>query len=72
VKKISAALICGLLTASALSLAVTPAVALGGCGPNRHRGPGGHCVAGGQNQGWCKRHTGHVAHGNGHGQDVCR
>jgi hypothetical protein len=71
-KKISAVLISGLFVAGLASAAVSPAYALGGCGPNQHRGPGGKCVAGGQNQGWCKRHTGHVAHGDGHGKDVCR
>ena len=39
----------------------TPAFALGGCGPNRHRGAFGLCVFGGQNQGSCLRRTGHVA-----------
>lgn len=44
-----------------LSSAVTPALALGGCGPNGHRNAWGRCVWGGQNQAWCVRHTGHPA-----------
>ncbi|HXT09049.1 MAG TPA: hypothetical protein VN715_19195 [Roseiarcus sp.] len=71
-KKFSAVFISGLFAAVLASSAVAPAYALGGCGPNRHRGAGGRCVAGGQHQGWCKHHTGHVAHGNGRGRDVCR
>ncbi len=46
---------------AALSSAVAPAFALGGCGPNRHRNAWGYCVWGGQNQAWCLRHTGHTA-----------
>jgi hypothetical protein len=51
-------------------LSVTPAFALGGCGPNGHRNAWGHCVFGGQNQAWCLRRTGHpaVCYPNG----VCR
>jgi hypothetical protein len=45
----------------AISAAVAPAYALGGCGPNAHRNHWGQCVFGGQNQGWCVHHTGHVA-----------
>ena len=41
--------------------AVSPALALGGCGPNAHRNGWGQCVFGGQNQAWCVRKTGHVA-----------
>jgi len=44
-----------------LSSAVAPAFALGGCGPNHHRGAFGRCVLGGQNQSWCLRSTGHTA-----------
>ncbi|MGO8737713.1 GCG_CRPN prefix-to-repeats domain-containing protein [Rhodoblastus sp.] len=50
-----------LALAIALSSTVTPASALGGCGPNGHRNGWGRCVWGGQNQGWCLRHTGHTA-----------
>jgi len=52
-----------LLAVAVLSLAsaATPAFALGGCGPNRHRNAYGHCVYGGQNEDWCLRHTGHRA-----------
>jgi hypothetical protein len=45
----------------ALSSVATPALALGGCGPNGHRDAWGHCVFGGQNQDWCIRKTGHPA-----------
>ncbi|MGH6817142.1 MAG: GCG_CRPN prefix-to-repeats domain-containing protein [Methylovirgula sp.] len=54
-------LLLGIVILSALSSAVTPAFALGGCGPNRHRNAWGHCVWGGQNQAWCLRHTGHTS-----------
>ena len=60
VKKLSAALT-GAVIASAVLSSMTPAFALGGCGPNRHRNPLGFCVFGGQNQGSCLRRTGHVA-----------
>lgn len=49
------------LVSIALASASTPAYALGGCGANAHRGPNGQCVFGGQNQGWCEKHTGHPA-----------
>lgn len=39
----------------------TPALALGECGPNEHRDANGKCVAGGQNEDWCLRETGHTA-----------
>lgn len=45
-----------------ISVDTTPASALGGCGPNRHRSSvTGRCIWGGQNQAWCLRHTGHTA-----------
>jgi hypothetical protein len=46
---------------AALSSAVAPAFALGGCGRNYHRNARGRCVWGGQNQKWCLKHTGHYA-----------
>ena len=50
----------GLVVLSAvLSSAISPAFALGGCGPNRHRNGWGQCVWGGQNEDWCLRTTGH-------------
>ena len=70
-KKLSAALLGVVILATALSWADTPASALGGCGPNRHRGPWGGCRAGGQNQAWCLRHTGHVAAYGRHGTRWC-
>jgi hypothetical protein len=60
-KTLSVALLGVVVLATALSWTATPASALGGCGPNRHRGPWGGCRWGGQNQAWCLRHTGHVA-----------
>jgi hypothetical protein len=61
-KKLSATLLGVVIFSAALSSAVTPAFALGGCGPNRHRSSvSGECVWGGQNQAWCLRHTGHTA-----------
>jgi hypothetical protein len=68
-KKLSAALLGAAILSSALSTAVTPALALGECGPNGHRGPFGHCRWGGQNEAWCLKHTGHVA---AHGPDGTR
>jgi hypothetical protein len=60
-KKLSAALLGVVIVSAALSSAATPALALGDCGPNGHRGPFGHCRFGGQNEAWCLKHTGHVA-----------
>ncbi|MGO8954850.1 MAG: hypothetical protein ACLQF2_16205 [Rhodomicrobium sp.] len=52
----------GLAILATASSAITPAFALGGCGPNRHRSSvTGRCIWGGQNQAWCLRHTGHTA-----------
>ncbi len=56
------ALLIGVTTFSTLLTSeVTPAFALGGCGPNGHRNAWGYCVFGGQNQAWCLRTTGHPA-----------
>ena len=60
-KKLSAAFLGLVILSGAVLSAATPALALGDCGPNRHRGPFGHCRWGGQNEAWCLRHTGHVA-----------
>ena len=60
-KMLAAALFGVAILSTALTSAATPAFALGGCGPNAHRGPWGGCRWGGQNQAWCLRHTGHVA-----------
>jgi hypothetical protein len=70
-KTLSAALLGVVILATALSWMATPASALGGCGPNRHRGPLGGCRWGGQNQAWCLRHTGHVAAYGRHGTRWC-
>ncbi|HEX2640712.1 MAG TPA: hypothetical protein VHL50_09080 [Pyrinomonadaceae bacterium] len=60
------------LLAVDLSYASTPASALGGCGPNRHRSSvTGRCIWGGQNQAWCVRHTGHRAIRTPSGRLVC-
>jgi hypothetical protein len=59
--RLSGALIGVMILSTGLS-AVTPAFALGGCGPNRHRDwATGQCLWGGQNQSWCLRQTGHEA-----------
>ncbi len=60
-KKLSVALLGALIASAAISSVVTPAFALGGCGPNGHRNGWGRCVFGGQNQAWCIRRTGHPA-----------
>jgi hypothetical protein len=60
-KKFSSALLGVVVLSIAMSSVATPASALGGCGPNRHRDGWGHCVFGGQNQDWCLRRTGHPA-----------
>jgi hypothetical protein len=60
-KKLSAALLGAVVLSIAMSSVATPALALGGCGPNGHRNGFGQCVFGGQNQDWCIRRTGHPA-----------
>jgi hypothetical protein len=70
-KKLSAPLLGVVILSAALASAVTPAFALGGCGANMHRGPGGLCYWGGQNQAWCLKHTGHAAVRLPNGQMVC-
>ncbi len=60
-KTLRNALLGAVIVTTALSSAIAPAFALGGCGPNRHRNHWGRCVWGGQHQGWCVRHTGHYA-----------
>jgi hypothetical protein len=59
------------ILSAALSSAVTPAFALGDCGPNGHRDGAGRCVFGGQNEAWCLRHTGHRAVRAPNGEMVC-
>jgi hypothetical protein len=71
VKKFSAALLGVVVLSTAISAVATPALALGGCGPNMHRGPGGACYWGGQNQAWCLRRTGHPATRMPNGEMVC-
>ena len=60
-KMLAAALFGVAILSTALTSTATPALALGECGPNAHRGPWGGCRFGGQNQAWCLRNTGHVA-----------
>ena len=60
-KKLSTVLFGVVILATTISSVATPAFALGGCGPNRHRNGWGNCVWGGQNQDWCLRKTGHTA-----------
>ena len=59
--KLVSALTGAVIASVLVSSLATPAFALGGCGPNRHRNGFGMCVFGGQNQGSCLRRTGHVA-----------
>lgn len=70
-KTLSATFLGALVISTAISAVATPAMALGGCGPNMHRGPGGACYWGGQNQAWCLRHTGHRATRLPNGEMVC-
>ena len=58
---LSAVLLGVAILSTALTSTATPALALGECGPNAHRGPWGGCRFGGQNQAWCLRTTGHEA-----------
>jgi hypothetical protein len=60
-KKLSSALLGFAMVFSALLVAETSAFALGDCGRNGHRYHG-HFVFGGQNQNYCLRVSGHVAH----------
>ncbi len=70
-KKVTTTLLGALVLCAGLSSAVAPAFALGGCGPNMHRGPEGRCYWGGQNEGWCLRHTGHTAVRMPNGEVIC-
>jgi len=70
-KKLSARLLGVVVLSAALSSAAAPAFALGGCGPNMHRGWGGRCYWGGQNEAWCLKHTGHPATRMPNGEMVC-
>ena len=60
-KKFSATLLGVVVLSSVTWSTLTPAFALGNCGPNRHRDAWGHCVFGGQNQDYCLKKTGHPA-----------
>ena len=70
-KKLYSAAIAVAILSTVVASAATPASALGGCGPNGHRGFYGRCVFGGQNQGSCLRRTGHVATRMRNGNLVC-
>jgi hypothetical protein len=70
-KKLSSALFGFVILSTALSSAVTPAFALGGCGPNMHRDWMGRCAWGGQNEAWCLKHTGHAAVRAPNGEMIC-
>ncbi len=69
-KMLKAALLGVIVSATALA-SVSPALSLGGCGPNGHRNAWGRCVWGGQNQRWCLRHTGRPAVRMPNGTVVC-
>jgi hypothetical protein len=60
-KSVKAALVGAVILSASVASAITPAFALGGCGPDGHRNAWGRCVWGGQNEAWCIRHTGHPA-----------
>jgi len=59
------------VVSTTLSLAITPVVALGGCGANYHRDGNGNCVFGGQNQDYCLKTKGHPATRMPNGTLVC-
>ena len=60
------------IVSTVVSSTIAPAFALGGCGPNRHRSSvTGRCIWGGQNQGWCLKHTGHEAVRGPNGTWIC-
>ena len=59
-KALKAALFGVVILCAAMST-VSPAFALGDCGPNRHRDAAGQCVPGGQNEDFCVKRTGHKA-----------
>ena len=69
--KLSAKLLGVVILSAVVSSAVSPAFALGGCGPNFHRNWAGQCVWGGQNEGWCIKHTGHPAVRAPNGEMTC-
>jgi hypothetical protein len=70
--KLHRAAILGLIIfATTATSAIPPALALGGCGPNRHRNWAGRCVFGGQNQAYCVWRTGHAAVPGPYGSRIC-
>ena len=71
VKTLIVSVLGAIILSTALTAASTPALALGGCGANMHRGANGACYWGGQNQAWCLRHTGHVATRMPNGEMIC-
>ena len=71
-KKLSLALLGAAVLTAVLSLAIPPAFALGGCGPNYHRDGSGNCVFGGQNEDYCMKTKGHPATRMPNGTMVCR
>ena len=71
-RKVHATFVGLVILSAALSSAVTPALALGGCGPNGHRNAYGRCVFGGQNEHWCVNHAGHRAYRAPNGEMICR
>ena len=62
----------GVVFLSSALWTMEPAYALGGCGPNRHRNGAGHCVFGGQKEGYCMKTHGHTAVRYANGRMVCR
>jgi hypothetical protein len=70
--KLTVKLLAVAIVSVTVSSAISPAFALGGCGPNFHRNWAGQCVWGGQNEGWCIRATGHPAVRMPNGEMICR
>ncbi len=60
-KKPTIAFLGALILSAEMGTATTPESALGDCGPDRHSDIYGCRVWGGQREGWCMRHTGHMA-----------
>jgi hypothetical protein len=71
-RKFSVAVLGAVVFSTILSMAVAPAFALGGCGPNYHRDGYGNCVWGGQNEDYCMRTKGHPATRMPNGTMVCQ
>ena len=72
VKRFSLALLGAVVLSATLSLAVSPAFALGDCAANYHPNENGKCVFGGQNEDYCLKTKGHPATRMPNGTMVCK